>query len=1034
MVQERNNITDESIREENEEVAIEQTEITRSITVRTPDGTQNITTRQELEDLFNTAIIQYFGNNPASRPRLPKLKYNYGNNTVLNEANEILKDYITDTTTIENIHSFIYCMCVAVITKNGQKLISSGNKPSKNHLPMWEKRLKGKIEELRKIIGPLQRYFNGERSQKIIKTVTKHVPHVDQQDFERTIHESLDNHKQKLMALSKRLARYKESQTRKEQNQLFQSNEKKFYRNLAGKGFDGKPPNQEQLINYWSELYSKEKSHNKEAVWLQNEVKACQGIPEMNSNEISLKDVQEAIRNTANWKSPGIDSIQNFWYKKFHSTHKFIAAQLTTILNNPRKIPKFLTMGITYLLPKDADTENPANYRPITCLPTLTKFLTSILATKIQSHMEYNNILTIEQKGCRPNAKGAKEQLIIDEVILGQAREKKRDLNIAYIDYKKAFDSVPHTWLTHVLQIYKVDPKIIKFLKISMKDWKTKLNLKLGSTEMQSMEIPIKTGIFQGDSLSALWFCIALNPLSRTLQNTGYGFRMKHQMQSIHIINHLFYMDDLKLYAATPNQLQSLLQTTKTISEDIGMQFGMNKCKAIKIKKGKIANETEGICLSETEKIQMMSSEDTYKYLGIAQSNKIDHTNIKKHLTDQYKQRLKTVLKTKLTAKNMVKAINTYAIPILTYSFGVIKWSKTDLESLNRMTRTNLTKFRAHHPSASLQRITLPRSEGGRGILDIRNVHYTQIKQLKLYFLGQQEKPLYKSVVKCDKYSPLNMKNETDDPQEEIIQDQEKLRQWEIKEMHGRYKNTLQQEYINKKASISWLTRGKLFIETEGFLIAIQDQVMKTKNYEKYILKQITDDKCRKCNTCAETIEHITSGCSVLAPTLYLKRHNQLAGIIHQKLMLKYNLITHESAYYTYQPNAVEENQICKIYWDKTIVTDATIINNRPDIVLILKEQKVTYLLDISVPADNNILTKYNEKITKYTALAHEIKDMWHQQKVIIVPFIISTNGVIPKNFIENLKLMGIEEKTYIEAQKSVLLNTGNIVRSVLSN
>jgi hypothetical protein len=67
-------------------------------------------------------------------------------------------------------------------------------------------------------------------------------------------------------------------------------------------------------------------------------------------------------------------------------------------------------------------------------------------------------------------------------------------------------------------------------------------------------------------------------------------------------------------------------------------------------------------------------------------------------------------------------AINSYVVPILGYSFGIIKWSNTDQLDLNRQLRvmlTNLTKDRYHHPKSALERITLPRNIGGRGILDI---------------------------------------------------------------------------------------------------------------------------------------------------------------------------------------------------------------------------------------------------------------------------------------------------------------------------
>ena len=72
---------------------------------------------------------------------------------------------------------------------------------------------------------------------------------------------------------------------------------------------------------------------------------------------------------------------------------------------------------------------------------------------------------------------GCKEQLIIDSTIHKHATTKNRNLHCTYIDYQKAFDSIPHSWLIQILEIYKINPKIIDFLRIIMTQWKTTLQL-----------------------------------------------------------------------------------------------------------------------------------------------------------------------------------------------------------------------------------------------------------------------------------------------------------------------------------------------------------------------------------------------------------------------------------------------------------------------------------------------------------------------------------------------------------------------------
>ncbi|VEN60492.1 unnamed protein product [Callosobruchus maculatus] len=87
---------------------------------------------------------------------------------------------------------------------------------------------------------------------------------------------------------------------------------------------------------------------------------------------------------------PLFDRLLFFWSDR-RNPHEVQPAYQT-------RLPKFLTQGITYIKAKNADTKNPANYGPITCLPTLYKIITATIGKSIEQHLNQNNILTEEQK------------------------------------------------------------------------------------------------------------------------------------------------------------------------------------------------------------------------------------------------------------------------------------------------------------------------------------------------------------------------------------------------------------------------------------------------------------------------------------------------------------------------------------------------------------------------------------------------------------------------------------------------------------
>ena len=280
--------------------------------------------------------------------------------------------------------------------------------------------------------------------------------------------------------------------------------------------------------------------------------------------------------------------------------------------------------------------------------------------------MEGQNIFPIEQKGCRRGSYGCKDQLLINRMILENSRSKKKNLSVAWIDYKKASDSVPHSWILKALELYKVSPILVNFLKHNMKLWKTDLFLSHSKGTLLIKDMNIKCGIFQGDSLSPLLFCIALIPLSSLLNATGYGYKIKEQK-----ISHLFYMDDLKLYARNDEELEGLLKTVKSFSDDIGMQFGLDKCAKATFKRGKLV-DSENIILEVDTVIKELDQEGTYKYLGVNEGDGIQHAKMKEKIRKECIHRVAAIMRTELNSENRITAINTLVIPVVTYSFSVI--------------------------------------------------------------------------------------------------------------------------------------------------------------------------------------------------------------------------------------------------------------------------------------------------------------------------------------------------------------------------
>ncbi|TWW59287.1 hypothetical protein D4764_06G0008170 [Takifugu flavidus] len=128
------------------------------------------------------------------------------------------------------------------------------------------------------------------------------------------------------------------------------------------------------------------------------------------------------------------------------------------------------------------------------------------------------------QKGIGNNTRGAKDQLLVDRAITQDCRTRHTNLCTAWTDYKKAYESMLHTWILECLKLYNLNRTLREFIQNSMK---------LVTLEANS------------------------KPIARIITKSGYGC----QLRSGTTISHLLYMDDIKLYAKNERDTDCLIHS-----------------------------------------------------------------------------------------------------------------------------------------------------------------------------------------------------------------------------------------------------------------------------------------------------------------------------------------------------------------------------------------------------------------------------------------------------------------------------------------
>ena len=265
---------------------------------------------------------------------------------------------------------------------------------------------------------------------------------------------------------------------------------------------------------------------------------------------IREEKMHSIVKRRKNWSAPGINGIQNYWWKKMKGTWKSLLNCFNRWVEQPDEIPQWLAQGRTVLLPKTKELGNEKNYRPLTCLNTCYKIFTGMIGNYMQEHAARNDIWDRSQLGTCSGALGTVDQLIINRAIMDAVKGQQRNLAVAFYDYQKAYDMVWLDWIIRDYQWMGVPEKVIEVVKELMKRWKTKLEVTENRKKIVSRLINVTRGFLQGDSFSPVGFCLTEVPVAMLMEGCD-GYKMGKGGDRVVKRTHSFFIDDLKIYQET---------------------------------------------------------------------------------------------------------------------------------------------------------------------------------------------------------------------------------------------------------------------------------------------------------------------------------------------------------------------------------------------------------------------------------------------------------------------------------------------------
>ena len=400
---------------------------------------------------------------------------------------------------------------------------------------------------------------------------------------------------QKIIMAKKR--RYKKSIFKKLQEEKENYNKKeywKIFRKISPKNKKGTiKPNLMEFHKYFQQLSNTER--------IQDFPDLCKENGPLDFT-ISLKELEEAGKKLKLGKSVGIDCVYNEMILALLETHpKLILKLFNSILQSGDIIPEWL-IGMIVAIHKDGPKLDTGNYRGITIMSCLGKFFLSILNTRMMEFVLGNSILSNSALGFVPGNRTSDAHIVINNLVNKICHKDGAKIFSCFVDFKKAFDSVPRDLLLKKLLKYGINGKFFNIIRtIYLYDTAC-----VKDVDKRSIPFDINIGVRQGCVLSPLLFNIFICDLAKKLMEQTDAFEIGGAR-----INSLFWADDLVLFSKDEAGLQNLLNILEKYCQENYLMINTKKTKCM------IFNKTGRLLLRpfylDGVQLEMVRS---YKYLG----------------------------------------------------------------------------------------------------------------------------------------------------------------------------------------------------------------------------------------------------------------------------------------------------------------------------------------------------------------------------------------------------------------------------------
>lgn len=418
------------------------------------------------------------------------------------------------------------------------------------------------------------------------------------------------------------------------------------------------------------------------------------------NSEITREEIEFSVRNLKNNKASGIDYILNEYIKSTLDICLPIYHSLFNLILNTGVVPKSWTVGIIKPLYKNkGDSTNLDNYRAITLVSCLGKLFTSVINNRLTKFSDEIHLISDAQAGFRKGYSTTDNIFILNALVSLYLSFGKK-LYCAFVDFRKAFDSVSRSCLWRKVQRSHITGKIFNVMHNLYRSSKSCVRNGDEMSEFFNSNIGVK----QGENLSPFLFALFLNDLEDFLSDNNVNdLKDMSRLSREHIGMYLkllllLYADDTVIFAETAKELQHALDVFQSYCNLWKLTVNLDKTQVLVFAKRKRKEKFKFLLYQRELEIT-----DTYPYLGILFNCNGKYNKTQTKLVDQAQKALFSIYtkikNVSLSIDVQFKLFDALVSPILLYSSEVWGYENANvLEKVHLQFCRKILKLRKSTP------------------------------------------------------------------------------------------------------------------------------------------------------------------------------------------------------------------------------------------------------------------------------------------------------------------------------------------------